>query len=120
MMVLIVDDNEMFSYLLSRSLGSEAVSVSTSSLHEGLQLATEQLPDVIVLDGYLDGEPSFDMIPKFQAAAPGARVVVASGYANDEDMRRAFDRGACAYIDKADKAHLRSVITAAFSLGAAS
>jgi DNA-binding NarL/FixJ family response regulator len=59
--------------------------------------AAEIQPDVVLLD-LLDPENAERLVSEIRGAAPGARIVVYSGY--PPDAARAAHRGADAYVEK--------------------
>jgi DNA-binding NarL/FixJ family response regulator len=59
--------------------------------------AKELQPDVVLLD-LLDPENAERLVSEIRGAAPGARIVVYSGY--PPDAARAAHRGADAYVEK--------------------
>jgi CheY-like chemotaxis protein len=63
MKILIIDDDADYIYLMKKSLekkGQEVVYANSS--HEGLSMAIEELPDLILLDLFLPRENGFKVL----------------------------------------------------------
>ena len=70
--VLLVEDHRLFRQglrLLLEEHGHRVVAEAPTA-SEGVRLASESRPDVIVLDLELPGTPGLDAIPAFLQAAP--------------------------------------------------
>jgi DNA-binding NarL/FixJ family response regulator len=60
----------------------------------------EHLPDVVIMDLGLPGMSGFDAIRMIRKRDPGARILVLSNYDGSEDIYRALQAGATAYLLK--------------------
>jgi ActR/RegA family two-component response regulator len=100
-MVLVVDDDRLIVWALVRALGEDAQGATT--IGEGLLLAEQWQPRVIFLDvRFQDRISGIDCVQMFKRAAPGAAIVVMSGFPDGVESRRALDLGATMVIAKSD------------------
>jgi len=67
---------------------------------QAVALARELDPDVVLLDLSMPGVDGFDAIKAMIAEEPRRRVVVLSGSADPEDVAKARNAGAVAYLTK--------------------
>lgn len=67
---------------------------------QGIALYSELLPDVVVLDLRLPKVSGFDVIGILRKQRQPARIVVLSNYQGSEDIYRALQAGAMAYLTK--------------------
>ena len=82
---------------------------------EALSMFRECGPDVVIMDLRLPGLSGFEAIRLIRAEAPLARIVVLSNYDGSEDVHRALDAGAMAYLTKdANDDELVAAILAVF------
>jgi CheY-like chemotaxis protein len=83
--IVIVDDNETFLRAARRLLEGEGLRVVglASSFEEGLELAAERRPDVVLVDIDLGAESGFDLAQRLsdQEASKATRVILVSAYA---------------------------------------
>jgi DNA-binding NarL/FixJ family response regulator len=70
------------------------------TLAEAEQVARGSGPDVVVMDFRLPDGDAPDGIPRIQAAAPGARVLVVSALSDYRSVIRALEAGAAGYLLK--------------------
>ena len=67
---------------------------------QGIALYRELLPDVVVLDLRLPRVSGFEVIATLRKERQPARIVVLSNYQGSEDIYRAVQAGAMAYLTK--------------------
>lgn len=94
--VLVVDDHAMVAEgltLAARSRSELAVRGVAPTIAAALELAAEAQPDVIVLDAKLPDGDGIAAVGGLKAAAPGAKVLVVSGFVSDHAIFRAIDAG---------------------------
>jgi DNA-binding NarL/FixJ family response regulator len=72
----------------------------TASGSEAAALYRQHAPDLTIMDLRLPGMSGFTAIAAIRAADPRARIVVLSNYDGSEDVHRALDAGAMAYLTK--------------------
>jgi DNA-binding NarL/FixJ family response regulator len=63
-------------------------------------LFDQHLPDVTVMDLRLPGASGFDAIAAIRKRHPAARILVLTNYEGSEDVHRALQAGAMAYLTK--------------------
>jgi DNA-binding NarL/FixJ family response regulator len=87
--VLVVDDDADFRLLMRLALQPRfAVVAEAGSAREAAAEAARAQPDLVLLDCSLGDADAFDALPGIREAAPGARVVLVSGY-DPADLRLA-------------------------------
>jgi DNA-binding NarL/FixJ family response regulator len=67
---------------------------------EALELYRRWEPDLTIMDLRLPGVSGFEAIEAIRAEAPAARILVLSNYEGSEDVHRAMQAGAMAYLTK--------------------
>jgi two-component system response regulator AtoC len=101
--VLIIDDEKTFRVVAQAALAAEGLETATAaSGGEGLALARELRPDVVLLDRNLPDADGLFMLERLFADAPGEEpfVVMATAYAEIENAVQAVKRGAFDYLTK--------------------
>jgi len=81
--VLVVDDDPDYRLLVRLALASHAGFEVVGEAGDGPTAAEEAArtePDLVLLDCSLPGGDAFDALPALRQAAPGARIVLVSGY----------------------------------------
>lgn len=100
-LVLVVDDEPSICWGFERMLREEGHQVLTaSSAEEGLKLAAERQPALIVLDVRLPGQDGISALPEFLRATNHAAVVVMTAFGDLETAVGAVRAGACDYLIK--------------------
>lgn len=106
--ILVVDDHRMFRAGLRALLDGEPdlqIVGEAGDGAEGVRLAAESRPDVILMDlrltGDRDGIDGVEATRRIVAATPGAAVVVLTSYGTQADVVRAMTAGARGYVLKA-------------------
>lgn len=111
--VLIVDDHQMMAEGLGSALGSEedieVVGVA-GSVAQALALATDQQPDVVLMDFRLPDGDGAAATGEIRRAVPSTQVVMLTGFADDATLARAVDAGCSGFVHKS--ADLDTVIDA--------
>ncbi len=102
--LLLVDDHFVVRSGLAASLGLEndmEVAAEASDEAEALALYAEHKPDVVIMDLQLGSGSGLDATAHLCVAHPGAKVLIFSSFARDEDVYRAIRAGALGYLQKA-------------------
>lgn len=101
--VLLVDDHELVTEGLARILdnqeGIEVVGKAVTAA-EGIELAEEGQPDVVLLDQRLPDRDGLDVMDDLRRVCPASRVVVLTGFATKKLARDALDAGCVGFILK--------------------
>lgn len=100
--VIIIDDAPLFTAGMSAALenaGFEVVGTAESAL-DGVQVAKDQQPDLIVLDVLMPGISGLEIVDKLLTVAPETRVVLLTASESEEDLLRAIKAGCAGYIVK--------------------
>ena len=112
--VLLVDDHELIRQGLggafSQADGFEVVG-QAGSVADGLELARELTPDVVVTDVRLPDGSGLDVVRTLRKESRLVGLVVLTMYAGDEQLFAAMDAGASAFVGK--DSPTSSVISAA-------
>jgi len=106
--ILIVDDHHVVRHglrqLLEREPDMEVVGEAGSGT-EAVRVATEQQPDVVLLDVKLDDLDGPEVCRRIGAAAPGTAVVMLTSYLQDAVILRSLAAGAKGYLIKDVELH---------------
>lgn len=101
--ILIVED-QYFARLALRTVidgrDDMQIAAETQSGFESLTLYRLHKPDVVIMDLRLPGMSGFDAIRAIRGEDDRARIVVLSNYDGSEDIHRALEAGATAYLTK--------------------
>ena len=99
--VLIVDDEQSICWGLSQLVGDMGYDAQTaSSAEEGLELAEQSSPDVIVLDVRLPGMDGLEAMQRFQEILGPVPIIVMTAYGALSTAVTAVRNGAFDYITK--------------------
>jgi DNA-binding NarL/FixJ family response regulator len=115
--VLVVDDEPDMRILLWLAVEADGrcrVVADASNGEEGVALAAEHHPDVVVLDQMMPVMDGIQAVPLIRQAAPGTKVIMLSALSTEELRAEAIKAGADAYLEKA--ASFRPVLDLAVSL----
>jgi two-component system response regulator RegA len=103
--ILLVDDDEVFLSVLSRSMERRGFSVTTAkSTEEALARASSDPPEYAVIDLKMPGESGLALIGKLLELDEKTRIVVLTGYASIATAVEAIKLGAVHYLAKPAKA----------------
>ena len=101
--VLVVDDYPVARRLFTTALAPYGVDTfEAGDAAEALSVATEQNPDVVVLDLFLTGSSGLEVARELRARRGGERIAIIalSGHAGDEYRERAAQAGCDCYLVK--------------------
>lgn len=112
--ILLIDDHELIRQGLAGAFAqAEGFDIvgQAESVEQGLLLAREISPDVVVTDVRLPDGSGLDVVRTLRRERPEVGLVVLTMYAGDEQLFAAMDAGASAFVGK--DAPTSSVISAA-------
>jgi DNA-binding NarL/FixJ family response regulator len=101
--VLLVEDHKLLRLTLSlafEELADIELVAEATLAGEGVAYARQHRPDVVLLDRRLPDGDAIDAIALFHQAAPASRVLVLTGYTDDETIARAIEAGAAGLAHK--------------------
>jgi len=98
--LIIEDDAEMRSLLKDffEEDGFEIDSVSNGS--EAFRRIAREPFDLIITDIRMPGLTGLDILPGIKKLQPEVSIIVITAFGSEEVRRKAFDRGATAYLEK--------------------
>ena len=102
--VIIADGDPVFRAGIGSLLSSEpdfVVVGEASTTQEMLELASQLAPDLLLMDVFMSGASSLDMLDSILRVRPKTWVVILTAMDADEYLVEAFRRGAQGYILKA-------------------
>lgn len=101
--ILLVEDQYFFRLALHTTIDPRddmAIAGETGKGDEALPLCHEIRPDIVIMDLRLPGLSGFDAIARIHAELPHIAILVLSNYEGSEDIHRALQAGALAYLTK--------------------
>ncbi len=99
--ILLVDDDEVFRERLAKALRERGYEVATAADHDAALAAAEgRRPDFAIVDLRMPGLSGLSLIGPLHAVAPGARIVVLTGYGSITSAVEALRAGAHDYLSK--------------------
>ena len=101
--ILIVDNDEYIIFFLKKLLEQYSYDIMRASTgEEGISIAREYHPDLIILDVMMSGMHGFSVchIIKNDANLSQTKILMLSAKSFDADKRKALDAGADAYMTK--------------------
>src|SRR4051794_33347944 len=101
--VLLIDDHRVVRQGLRDFLElKEDIEVvgEASSGEDGVQMARELLPDVVMMDLVMPGMDGVETTRRVKAVSPSSRVIVLTSFADDDKVFPAIKAGAISYLLK--------------------
>ena len=99
--IMVVDDEKAIRDLLVLFFQGKGYAVVTAgSGHEALKLFTEENPDVVLLDVSMPGMNGIEALQKIRALNSRVGVIMATGFQDEELIRKGTELGAYAYAMK--------------------
>jgi DNA-binding NarL/FixJ family response regulator len=115
--ILLVDDHPVVRLGLRGMLDAEpdlTVIGEASSGPAGVDLATAERPDIVLMDLRMPGGDGVAATAQIVRQVPGSRVIVLTTYESDRDILHAIEAGACGYLLKdSSPAELADAVRAA-------
>jgi CheY-like chemotaxis protein len=107
--VLVVDDSDdlrtLISMVLRRRAGRWRVVSTAAEGRQAVEEARAHQPDLVLLDIAMPVMDGMEALPLIREAAPGAVVVMLSGFPFETAGRGAIAAGAHGYLEKTDLVH---------------
>lgn len=99
--IMLIDDDATFTEVMARGLARRGFEVSRcEDPSTAVEACTRFQPDRILLDLNMPGTSGLILLPKLLAAAPGARLVILTGYSSIATAVEATRGGAHNYLCK--------------------
>ncbi|HET7767846.1 MAG TPA: response regulator transcription factor [Chloroflexota bacterium] len=99
--ILVVDDDAAVTSVLKRGLSYEGFAVETAaSGAEGLALARERPPDLVILDVMMPGMDGYEVLRRLRAADPQLPVLMLTAKDAPADQVKGLGEGADDYVVK--------------------
>lgn len=105
--VMLVDDHEMVRMGLAAFLSTEEdieLVGEAASGEEGVKLAQELQPDVILMDLVMEGMGGVEATRKVREVCPSCKVIVLTSFVDDEKVYPVIEAGAFSYLLKTSRA----------------
>lgn len=105
--VMLVDDHEMVRMGLAAYLSTEEdieVIAEASSGEEGVRLAQQLAPDVILMDLVMEGIGGVEATRRVREQCPSCKVIVLTSFIDDEKVYPVIEAGAFSYLLKTSRA----------------
>lgn len=99
--VLLIDDEEAFVTTLQERLELRDIEARVAlDGHAGLDMITNQLPDVVVLDLRMPRLSGIEVLKQIRQQWPQLPVIMLSGHGSKQDAQTCLDLGAVQYHKK--------------------
>jgi DNA-binding NtrC family response regulator len=99
--ILVVDDERNIRTLVSRVLAQDPIEVHGAGTgKDGLQMADEVDPDVVLLDLRLPDMDGMDVLRTLKSRYPHVAVIIITGYGQIQSAVEAIKSGAADYLEK--------------------
>ena len=99
--VLLVDDEEEFVKSLSERLHIREMNSDLAfNGEQALELVSDEVPDVMVLDLRMPGIDGMEVLRRVKKSYPEVQVIILTGHGSDKDEAEARKLGAFAYLQK--------------------
>jgi DNA-binding NtrC family response regulator len=99
--VLIIEDDAEMRSLLRDFFAEEGFEIdSVGNGHDAFGILTQKIFDVVITDIRMPGLTGLDILPRIKKIQPEAAIIVITAFGTEEFRRKAFERGANAYLEK--------------------
>lgn len=99
--VLIIEDDEEMRSLLKDFFAEEGFETdSVGNGYDAFGTLTQKIFDVVITDIRMPGLTGLDILPRIKKIQPEAAIIVITAFGTEEFRRKAFERGANAYLEK--------------------
>jgi len=113
--LLIIDDDPKVSWILSEGLSGSFEVLSARDGVEGIQVASKEKPELILLDIKMPGMSGLEVLQKIKAAEHFSDVIMLSGHGDIKNVVESIRLGAAEFISKPFdvkevEIHLRNIL----------
>jgi len=102
--LLIVEDEEIVRDYLVKNIDWQSIGVKTvysaGNASDGIKIAQEILPDIIITDIKMPGMTGLDMLKQLRQRMPAVKTIILSGYNDFDFAREAIELKAFTYLLK--------------------
>ena len=99
--ILLIEDNRSYAANVASNLEREGYEVAVAATGpDGLRIASEQPPDLIILDLMLPAMSGYTVLQRLREEGHDVRVLVMTALGTEQDKLRGFDLGADDYVVK--------------------
>jgi DNA-binding NtrC family response regulator len=99
-LLLVDDEKEFVTSLAERIKMREMGSDIALNGEEALQIVSDQVPDVMVLDLKMPGIDGMEVLRRVKKAYPDVQVIILTGHGSEKDEKDARRLGAFDYLQK--------------------
>ena len=116
--LLVIDDEAGIRFSIQQVFESEGIQVfGAENAEEGLRIAAEESPDVILLDIRLGRRNGLDLFTELRSIDPKKLIIFITGHGTTDTAIEAMKLGAYDYLVKPlDAAQLQQVVSQAFAI----
>ncbi len=116
--LLVIDDEPSIHFSIAQVFADDPIQVlSAEAADEGIQLAMEESPDVVLLDIRLADRSGLDVFHELRRFDPRILIIFITGHGTTETTIEAMKLGAYDYLVKPlDAIQLRQAVTQAFAI----
>ncbi len=113
--LLIIDDDPKVSWVLSEGLSEEFSVLTARDGTEGIQMASTEKPELVLLDIQMPGMSGLEVLRKLKAGVEDADVIMLSGHGDIKNVVESMRLGAAEFISKPFdvkevEIHLRNIL----------
>jgi two-component system response regulator PilR (NtrC family) len=99
--VLIIEDDEEMRSLLKDFFVEEGLETdSVSNGYDAFGMLVKKPFDLVITDIRMPGLTGLDILPRIKKIQPEVAIIVITAFGTEEARRKAFERGANAYLEK--------------------
>ncbi|MFI5276373.1 MAG: response regulator transcription factor, partial [Ktedonobacterales bacterium] len=101
--IMLIDEHPLFRQGCRATLegaGDCVVIAESSSSREGLDLAKQHMPDVILIDALLSTNDALELARQLRHASPRVAIIMLTAFEDEEQLFQTMKLGAAAYLLK--------------------
>jgi two-component system response regulator RegA len=101
MLIMVVDDDEVFRRQLTRALTQAGMTVLTAADADGaMSLCRSEVPEAAIVDLRMHGRSGLELVKELHASDPTMRILVLTGFGSIATAVDAIKLGAVNYLQK--------------------